>query len=118
MAVGRSAISLQSTDESICFRSAGVREVCHTGVRPPRSMDKLPRHTEELQKNDSASGMDALTRTHYSGSVGSLNSDVNLILPCPNCGKLGLAGSPGSKFDAVSSGGNNTSELRSACNDI
>jgi len=25
----------------------------------------------------------------YSGSRGSLNKTVNLMLPCPNCGKLG-----------------------------
>src|SRR5215475_14871199 len=25
---------------------------------------------------------------HYSGSVGSLNSTVNLMLPCPYCGKF------------------------------
>jgi len=48
----------------------------------------------------------------HSGSVVSLNSTVNLMLPWPNCGKLGFVGSPGSKVDAVSSGGNNTSEFR------
>ena len=48
----------------------------------------------------------------YSGSVGSLNNTVSLMLPCPYCGKLALVGSAGSNVDAVSSGGNSTSEFR------
>src|SRR5882672_12639079 len=51
----------------------------------------------------------------YSGSAGLLNSTVNLMLPWPNCGKPSLVWSPGSRLDAVSSGGNNTSELRNVC---
>src|SRR6266571_6121043 len=54
-------------------------------------------------------------RCSYSGSEGLLNNTVNLMLPCPNCGKLVLLGSPGSRFDAVSSGGNRIRELRKAC---
>src|SRR5262249_58109276 len=48
----------------------------------------------------------------YSGSLGSLNSTVSLMLPWPCCGKPGVFGSPGSRFDAVSSGGNSTSDSR------
>ncbi|MCG3131088.1 MAG: hypothetical protein FLDDKLPJ_01863 [Phycisphaerae bacterium] len=48
----------------------------------------------------------------YSGSVGSLNNAGSLMLPCPNCGKPGVLGSPGFRLLAVSSGGNRTSELR------
>ena len=48
----------------------------------------------------------------YSTSVGSLNKTVSLMLPCPNCGYPVAAGLPGSRFEAVSSGGNNTSEFR------
>ena len=47
----------------------------------------------------------------YSGSPGSSNSTVNLMLPWPNCGKFGFVGSPGSSVEAVSSGGNSTSEF-------
>ena len=49
---------------------------------------------------------------HHSGSVGSLNSTVSLMLPWPNCGKFCFVGSAGSRFEAVSSGGNRTSESR------
>jgi hypothetical protein len=52
--------------------------------------------------------------TVYSTSVGSLNKTVSLMLPCPNCGYPVAAGLPGSRFEAVSSGGNNTSEFRKA----
>jgi hypothetical protein len=45
---------------------------------------------------------------------GLVNSAVSLILPCPNCGKPARVGSPGSRFDAVSSGGNRIKELRKA----
>src|SRR6266404_2178548 len=54
----------------------------------------------------------------YSGSAGSLNSTVNLMLPWPNCGNPFFVGSPGSRFDAVSSGGNSTSEFRNVCRAI
>src|SRR5215475_10689808 len=52
------------------------------------------------------------TKVPHSGSVGSLNNTVSLILPWPYCGKFGVAGCPGSRLEAVSSGGNNTSEFR------
>jgi hypothetical protein len=51
----------------------------------------------------------------HSGSFGLLKRTVNLMLPCPLCGKLGALGFPGSKLEAVSSGGNNTSVSRK-CN--
>ena len=48
----------------------------------------------------------------YSRSLGSLKSAVSLMLPWPNWGKFSVFGSPGSKFEAVSSGGNSTSVWR------
>src|SRR5947207_1242741 len=48
----------------------------------------------------------------YSGSAGLLKSTPSFMLPCPACGKLVALGFPGSRFDAVSSGGKSTSELR------
>ena len=48
----------------------------------------------------------------YSGSVGSLNSAGSRMLPCPYCGKPAVLRSPGLRLDAVSSGGNSTSEFR------
>src|SRR6266481_2192147 len=52
------------------------------------------------------------THVPHSGSLGLLKRTVNLILPCPFCGKLGALGFPGSKLEAVSSGGNNESVSR------
>src|SRR5262245_19132709 len=55
----------------------------------------------------------------YSGSLGLLKRTVNLMLPCPNCGKFGALRFPGSRFDAVSSGGKRIRErrklIRSSC---
>src|SRR3954447_21487060 len=50
----------------------------------------------------------------YSKSVGSLNITVSLMLPWPYCGKFVFVRFAGSSVDAVSSGGNNTSEFRNA----
>jgi HlyD family secretion protein len=50
----------------------------------------------------------------HSGSLGSLNRSVSLMLPCPNCGKLTRLRFPGSRFEAVSSGGKMINELRNA----
>src|SRR5262249_2050825 len=50
----------------------------------------------------------------YSKSVGSLNRPESLMLPWPHRGQLGWVGSAGSRLDAVSSGGNKTSEFRNA----
>ena len=52
----------------------------------------------------------------YSGSVGSSKSAVNLMLPWLNCGKPGVFGLPGSRFEAVSSGGNRICEFRNFSN--
>src|SRR5215472_2651569 len=48
----------------------------------------------------------------YSGSLGLLNNTVSLMLPCPNCGKLAAWRFPGSRLDAVSSGGKRISEFK------
>jgi PemK-like, MazF-like toxin of type II toxin-antitoxin system len=42
----------------------------------------------------------------YSRSLGSLKSTPSLMLPWPNCGKPAALGFPGSRLEAVSSGGN------------
>ena len=79
-------------------------------TRLPRGANTL---TIELERPPAlfGEGGPSVSCRCYSGSVGSLNSTVNLM-PCPNCGKLLLLGSAGSRFDAVSSGGNSTSEFR------
>src|SRR2546421_1535944 len=48
----------------------------------------------------------------YSGSAGLLKSTLSLMLPCPNWGNPAVSLLPGFKFEAVSSGGNSTSEFR------
>ena len=53
-----------------------------------------------------------LSPTFLSRSVGSSNSTVSLMLPCPACGKFDVDGFPGSSVDAVSSGGNRISEFK------
>ncbi len=50
----------------------------------------------------------------YSRSLGLLNSTVSFMLPCPICGNPSAPRFPGSRFDAVSSGGKRTSALRKA----
>src|SRR5215475_6669024 len=54
---------------------------------------------------------------YYSGSPGLLKSTVKRMLPWPNCGKPVANGSPGSRLDAVSSGGNRMSEFKKAMTD-
>src|SRR5262249_5245982 len=56
----------------------------------------------------------AVRRPAYSLSIGSSNSTPSLTLPCPSCGKPDAFGLPGSRFDAVSSGGNSTSVSRNS----
>ncbi len=53
-----------------------------------------------------------LNRLFHSGSVGSLNRTVSFMLPCPNWGKFGVVRTPGSRVEAVSSGGKRTRESR------
>src|SRR5262249_40255381 len=48
----------------------------------------------------------------YSRSVGSLKRAPSLMLPWATCGNPAAVGSPGSRFEAVSSGGKRTSEAR------
>src|SRR5262245_699042 len=72
-----------------------------------------PPLTEEIS-NESRS----LQILRYSMSVGSLKRTVNLTLPCPNCGKSAAPRFPGSRLDAVSSGGKMTSELRNSISSI
>ena len=55
-----------------------------------------------------------ITRLTIPARVGSLNSTGKRMLPCPRCGKPGAFGFPGSRFEAVSSGGNSTSEFRNS----
>src|SRR5438045_3908789 len=55
---------------------------------------------------------DVRPMARYSGSEGSLKSAGRRMLPWPYWGNPGVAASPGLRFEAVSSGGNNTSELR------
>ena len=50
----------------------------------------------------------------HSISDGLLKSTVSLTLPCPNCGNHAASRLPGSRLEAVSSGGKITSEFKNS----
>src|SRR5262249_44700733 len=74
--------------------------------------EATPLHTSRLKQDRARASLGPIPI--YSGSDGSLNNTVSLMLPCPNCGKFGFVGSAGSSVDAVSSGGNSTSEFKNS----
>src|SRR5437016_2337929 len=79
--------------------------------RNPEGQAKSPvpqRRISSLQ-----SWWDRSSGTH-SISAGLLNKTVSLIDPCPTCGKPELVGTPGSRVEAVSSGGKRTREFKKA----
>ena len=68
----------------------------------------------QLRSSFSNKGPKYHRNANYSGSFGLLNNAPSLILPCPTCGKSGSLRSPGSRFEAVSSGGKTISELKNS----
>src|SRR5689334_25435352 len=79
------------------------------GVRVPPSAPYFSNFSPQYYNRHSL-----YLQSYHSTSDGLLKSTVSLTLPCPNCGNEKTLRFPGSRLDAVSSGGKITKDLRNS----